>query len=181
MCLAKPMATASRQAHATADDLSSRAARNAGRRGRPPPLLPGAVQRLCQGSYQPARAVICMVSRAISGQCSGAQESLHMIAPPVQEGEQICTRSRLHCPRSSCATCTPIGGRPITSPSAKSTCTDLRGHLNKKVRFRACVAPSTSFLIDRTSFSVILRDSSNQVGDLGSLFHVHTTSCRKKG
>ena len=123
MCLAQPMATASRQAHATAEDLPSRAACDAGRRGRPLPLLPGTVQRLCQGAYQPPRAVICMVSRASSGQCAGAQESLHKIAPPVQEGEQICTRSRLPCPRSSCATCTPNGGRPMTSPSARSTCT----------------------------------------------------------
>jgi hypothetical protein len=123
MCLAQPMATASRQAHATAEDLPSRAACDAGRRGRPPPLLPGAVQRLCQGAYQPPHAVICKVSRASSGQCAGAQESLHKIAPPVHEGEQICTRSRLPCPRSSCVTCTPIGGRPMTSPSARSTCT----------------------------------------------------------
>jgi hypothetical protein len=49
---------------------------------------------------------------------------------------------------------------------------DQRGHLNKKVRFRAFVAPATSFLIDRTSFSVILRYSQKQGGDLGSLFHV---------
>ena len=57
---------------------------------------------------------------------------------------------------------------------------DQRGHLNKKVRFRAFVAPATSFLIDRTSSSVILQYSQKQVGDLGSLFHVHTTSCLKK-
>jgi hypothetical protein len=53
---------------------------------------------------------------------------------------------------------------------------DQRGHFNKKVRFRAFVTPSTSFLIVRTSFSVILRYSQKQVDDFGSLFHVGTTS-----
>ena len=93
------MATASREAHATADDVPSRAARDAGRHGRPP-LLPGAVQRLCQGAYQPPRAVLCQASRAISGPCAGAQESLHTIAPPGQEGEQIYKslwHNRLQC------------------------------------------------------------------------------------
>jgi hypothetical protein len=36
---------------------------------------------------------------------------------------------------------------------------DRRAHLNQKVRFRACVALLTSYLIDRTSFLVIFQYS----------------------
>ncbi len=40
--------------------------------------------------------------------------------------------------------------------------------------------PSIYFLIYRTGFLVISRYSQNQICDIGSLFHSHTTYCQTK-
>jgi NAD(P)-dependent dehydrogenase (short-subunit alcohol dehydrogenase family) len=63
-----------------------------------------------RGHTKPPRAVICKVSRAIRGQCAGAQESLHKIAPPVQEGEQLCPPAAL--PVQTVRPRVPPGCRP---------------------------------------------------------------------
>jgi hypothetical protein len=53
----------------------------------------------------------------------------------------------------------PVGVEIINDPVVASHIWDRRAHLNKKVRFRACAALLTSFLIDRTSFSVTFQYS----------------------